>query len=51
MKNILGVNQISDLKDFYPSIFVFETFGMGGFFPDICGAAGDGTYGEAEQPG
>jgi len=33
MKNILGVNRISNLKDFYPSIFGFETFGTGRFFP------------------
>lgn len=33
MKNTLGVNQINDLEDFYPSIFVFETFGTGRFFP------------------
>lgn len=35
MKNTLGMNQISDLKDLYPSIFVFETFDTGRFFPSI----------------
>lgn len=32
MRNTLGMNQISDLKDFYHSIFVFETFDTGRFF-------------------
>lgn len=29
------MNQISDLKDFYPSVFVFETLDTGRFFPSI----------------
>lgn len=46
------MNQTGDLKGFYPSIFVFETFDTGRFFPEHnCGATGGGTYGKAEQPG
>lgn len=51
MKNTSGMNQISDLKGFYPSVFVFGTFDTGRFSQHNCVATGGGTYGKAEQSG
>lgn len=45
------MNQIRDLKGFYPSVFVFGTFDTGRFSQHNYVATGGGTYGKAEQSG